>query len=71
MATKTELEVDNKRLSSEVERLAGALDASSPSAPKHSHAEVAAAEIAGLKARINLLEREADTRSPGRHVTDG
>ena len=63
MATKAELEADNKRLSSEVERLTS--DSSAvQSAPKHSPAELAAAEIAGLKARINLLERETAAYSP-------
>ncbi len=63
MATKTELEADNKRLSSEVERLTRDLFAVTPT-PKHSPAELSAAEIAGLKARINLLERESAASSP-------
>jgi len=63
MATKAELEAENERLSSEVERLTSDLGATSPT-PKHSPAELAAAEIAGLKARINLLERESVTSGP-------
>lgn len=59
MATKSELEAENKRLLSEVDRLTADLKAATSPAPKHSPAELAEARIAGLKARVSLLEREA------------
>jgi len=55
MATKSELEAENAALLSEVSRLTAA----NTDKPKHSPAQLAAAEVAGLKARIDLLEREA------------
>ena len=59
MVTKSELEADNKRLLSEVDRLAADLEAANSPAPKQPPAKLAEAKIAELKARVNLLEREA------------
>lgn len=59
MATKSELESENKRLLSEVARLTADLKSATSTIPKHTPAELAVAKIAELKARVNLLEREA------------
>jgi len=59
MVTKSELEADNKRLSSEVDKLTADLKVATSPTPKQSPAKLAEAKIAELKARVNLLEREA------------
>ena len=63
MVTKSELEAQNAHLLSEVARLTG----EQADKPEHSPAQLAAAEIAGLKAHIELLDREAmaNVPSPG------
>lgn len=71
MVTKSELQIENARLLSEVDRLTADLESAKSTVPKHSPAKLAEARIAELNARVDLLEREVKAKPPteiSRHV---